>query len=171
MRIELVCPAAEDSAHLRSLAIATLAGLTPDDVELTLRDDIVRRIDPARDIDGHADLAAITVSTKAALRAYELAAAYRQQGVSVVMGGIHPTAMPEEALEHCDTVVIGEAEGLWEQVVADARRGSLAPVYRHAALPGFRTPPRPKRAIFPSRGYVPVHTVQASRGCPFTCEF
>jgi len=156
---------------MRSLAIATLAALTPDDVELSLRDDIVRKIDPATDIDLHADLAAITVSTKTALRAYELAAAYRQRGVKVVMGGIHPTAMPEEALEHADCVVIGEAEGLWEQVIADARDGHLQRTYRHAALPDYRTPPWPKRSIFPAGGYVPVHTVQASRGCPFTCEF
>ena len=166
MRVELVCPASEDSVHLRSLALATLAGLTPDDVELSVRDDIVRKIDPDKDIDGGADLAAITVSTKTARRAYELAAAYRQRGVKVVMGGIHPTAMPEEALEHCDAVVIGEAEGLWEKVVADARQGTLQPVYRHATWPDFRTTPWPRRSVFPSRGYAPIHTVQASRGCP-----
>jgi len=171
MRVEFVCPASEDSAHLRSLAVATLARLTPDDVELSLLDDIVRKIDPAKDIDGGADLAAITVSTKAALRAYELAAAYRQRGVKVVMGGIHPTAMPEEALGHCDAVVAGEAEGLWEQVVADARQGRLRPVYRHTAWPDFRTAPWPKRSVFPSRGYAPIHTVQASLGGPFHCEF
>jgi len=171
MRVELVCPASEDSVHLKSLALATLAGLTPDDVELSVRDDIVRKIDPDKDIDGGADLAAITVSTKTALRAYELAAAYRQRGVKVVMGGIHPTAMPEEALEHCDAVVIGEAEGLWEQVVADARQGTLQPVYRHATWPDFRNPPWPRRSVFPPRGYAPIHTVQATRGCPFHCEF
>ncbi len=171
MRIEMVCPAAEDSAHLRSLAVATLASLTPDDVELSLRDDIVRRLDPATDLDYGADLAAITVSTKTALRAYELAAAYRQHGVKVVMGGIHPSAVPDEALEHCDAVVVGEAEGLWEQVVADARRGALQRLYRHSAWPDFSHPPRPKRDIFPSRGYMPVQTVQTSRGCPFVCDF
>jgi radical SAM superfamily enzyme YgiQ (UPF0313 family) len=171
MRVELVCPAAEDSAKLRSLAVATLAALTPDDVELSLRDDMVKRIDPGKDIDGGADLAAITVSTKTALRAYELAAAYRQHGVKVVMGGIHPSAVPEEALEHCDSVVIGEAEGLWEKVIADVRRQDLQRVYRQTTWPDFRTPPRPKRSIFPRRQYTWVHTVQASRGCPFDCEF
>ena len=171
MRIELVCPAAEDSAHLRSLAVATLASLTPDDVELSLRDDIVHRLDPTTELDGNADLAAITVSTKTALRAYELAAAYRQHGVKIVMGGIHPSAVPDEALEHCDAVVIGEAEGLWPQVVADARQGKLQRIYRHAAWPDFSRPPWPKRTIFPSRGYMPVQTVQTSRGCPFVCDF
>ncbi len=108
MRVELVCPAAEDSANMRSLALATLAALTPEDVEISLCDDMVRKINPETDIDGRADIAAFTVSTKTALRAYELAAAYRERGAKVVMGGIHPTAVPEEALEHADAVVVGE---------------------------------------------------------------
>ena len=171
MRIELVCPAAEDSVRLRSLALATLAGLTPDDVDLSIRDDTVKRIDPHADIDGRADLAAITVSTKTALRAYELAAAYRRNGVKVVLGGIHPTAVPDEALEHADAVVLGEAEGLWECLVADARAGRLERVYRHDTPPDFRTPPRARRSVFRRHSYAPIHIVQASRGCPFTCEF
>jgi radical SAM superfamily enzyme YgiQ (UPF0313 family) len=171
MRIDLVCPAAEDSANVRNLALATLAALTPADVTLSLRDDTLKRLDPAADLDYTADLAAITVSTRTARRAYELAAAYRQRGVKVVLGGIHPTAMPEEALEHADVVVCGEAEGLWEQVVADARAGRLQPTYRHETLPEFRTPVVPDRSIFPKKGYIPFHPVQASRGCPFSCEF
>lgn len=171
MRIELVCPAAEDSIRLRNLALSTVAGLSPDDVELSLLDDTVKRINLSEDIDDRIDLAAITVSTKTALRAYELAAAYRQRGVKVVLGGIHPTAVPEEALEHCDAVVVGEAEGLWERLVADSRAGRLQPIYRHETRPDFRTPRWPKRTVFPRRAYAPVHIVQASRGCPFTCEF
>jgi radical SAM superfamily enzyme YgiQ (UPF0313 family) len=171
MRIELVCPAAEDSANVRNLALATLAALTPDDVQVSLRDDTVKRLEPETDLDFTADLAAITVSTRTARRAYELAAVYRGRGVKVVLGGIHPTALPDEALEHCDTVVCGEAEGLWEQVVADARAGRLQSIYRHETLPEYRTPVVPDRSIFAKRGYVPVHPVQASRGCPFSCEF
>ena len=86
MRVQLVCPAAEDSAHLKNLALATLAALTPDDVELSVCDDTLKRLDSATDLDFTADLAAITVSTRTAMRAYELAAAYRQHGVKVVMG-------------------------------------------------------------------------------------
>jgi radical SAM superfamily enzyme YgiQ (UPF0313 family) len=171
MRIELVYPAAEDSARLRSLALAILAGLTPPEVQIALRDDSVQRLDPATDLDLGADLAAITLSTKTAARGYELARAYRQAGVKVVLGGIHPTAVPEEAQRHGDAVVVGEAAGLWERVIADARRGKLEPLYRHPAPPAFDRPVRPRRDIFRSRRYVPVHTVQASRGCPFDCEF
>lgn len=172
MKIELVCPAAEDTAFLKSLAVAILAGLTPADVALSLKDDIVRRLDPERDLDFDADLAAITVSTKAAARAYELAAAYRRRGVKVVLGGIHPTAAPDEAAAHCDAVVEGEAEGLWERVVADARRGALQPRYRHEGVPAdYRQRARPRWELFRSPRYVPVYTVQTARGCPFGCEF
>jgi radical SAM superfamily enzyme YgiQ (UPF0313 family) len=171
MKIDLVCPAAEDSAFLRSTAVAVLAGLTPPDVRLSLRDDIVRRLDPARDLDLAADLAAITVSTKTAGRAYQLAEAYRAAGVKVVMGGIHPTALPEEVLEHADAVVVGEAEGLWQRVVADARAGALQPIYRHASLPDFDRAAHADWRLFRSRRYIPIYTLQTSRGCPHDCEF
>lgn len=170
LRIELVVPAAEDSARLRSLAMSILAGLTPRRHQLQVRDDTLRRLEPA-DLDLSADLAAITATSKSVLRAYQLADLYRRSGVKVVMGGIHPTALPEEALEHADAVVCGEAEGLWEQLLEDAGRGELQRLYRHAGLPAFSRPARARRDIFPSRRYIPIHTVQASRGCPFDCEF
>ena len=100
MRVELIVPAAEDSAVIRSLAMATLAALTPDDVELTLRDDTVKKIEPARDLDGNVDLAAITVSTKTAIRAYELAAAYRKSSTwqaSAAKGPMRP-----DTPAHCE---------------------------------------------------------------------
>ena len=172
MKVELVCPAAEDSAFLRSRAMATLAGLTPPGVRLTLRDDIVRRIDPATDLDLDADLAAISVSTKTALRAYQIADAYRRAGVKVVLGGIHPTALPDEALRHADAVVVGEAEGLWERLLDDLQQGrGLRPRYEHNQQPDFTRAPPPRWSIFTSRRYAPIFPLQASRGCPYDCEF
>lgn len=171
MKIEFVCPAAEDSAYLKSLAVATLSGLTPASIRVSLKDDIVRRIDPDHDLDFDTDLAAITVSTKTAVRAYELAAAYRRHGVPVVLGGIHPTALPEEALAHADSVVVGEAEGLWEQVLRDLRARSLRRIYRHESPPSFQRAVRPDWSLFRSPKYIPVFTSQATRGCPHDCEF
>jgi radical SAM superfamily enzyme YgiQ (UPF0313 family) len=171
VKIELVCPAAEDSAFLRSYAAAILAGLTPARIQLSLVDDIVEALDPGRDLDFTADLAAITVSTKTATRAYELAAAYRHHGVKVVLGGIHPTALPEEALAHADAVVVGEAEGLWEQLIRDLERGQLQRLYRRDGFLPFRRAPRADWRLFRSRRYIPVTTTQASRGCPHGCEF
>jgi radical SAM superfamily enzyme YgiQ (UPF0313 family) len=173
MRIELVYPAAEDSAFLRSRAMAILAGLTPREHGLTLRDEIVGRLDPGRDLDLGADLAAISVSTKTARRAYQLADAYRDHGVKVVLGGIHPTALPDEAARHADAVVVGEAEGLWERLLDDLRAGRLRPRYRHASPPdyGGGTGRPPRWSIFTSRRYAPIYPLQASRGCPYDCEF
>jgi radical SAM superfamily enzyme YgiQ (UPF0313 family) len=171
MKVEFVCPAAEDSAFLKSRSVAILAALTPADVRVSLKDDIVKRLDPERDLDFDADLAAITVSSKTAVRAYELAAAYRRRGVKVVLGGIHPTALPQEALQYADAVVVGEAEGLWEQVIADMRAHRLQPIYRHERLPEFHRTARPDWSLFRSRRYIPLYTAQASRGCPYDCEF
>jgi len=151
--------------------MATLAGLTPPDVRLSLRDDTLSRLDPTRDLDLGTSLAAITVSTKTALRAYELAAAYRAAGVPVVLGGIHPTALPGEAQQHADAVVVGEAEGLWQRVIADRRAGRLQPLYRHEQLPDFSRVPHRRWHLFRSRKYIPLYTMQASRGCPHDCDF
>ena len=132
----------------------------------------MRRLDPLVDLDLDADLAAISVSTKTARRAYQLAAAYRRAGVKVVLGGIHPTALPEEALLHADAVVVGEAEGQWERLLEDLRAGALRQrIYRREAQPAFETAARPRWSIFSSRRYVPIFPVQASRGCPYDCEF
>ena len=76
------------------------------------------------------DLVGISVDSKTARRSYDIAARYRARGIKVVMGGIHPTACTEEALEHCDSVVVGEAEDTWPTLLEDVKRGRLAPVYR-----------------------------------------
>ena len=164
-------PANEDSAYIKSLGVAILAAHTPADVELAHTDDLLdpidlRRLPPA-------DLVGLSVFSKTARRAYALADAYRAAGARVVLGGIHATALPDEAGTHADAVVVGEAEGLWERVVADARRGRLEPVYRHDGFPSLAGLPWPRRdrALFHSRRYVPFDVVQTMRGCPFPCEF
>jgi radical SAM superfamily enzyme YgiQ (UPF0313 family) len=109
--------------------------------------------------------------TKTALRAYRIADAYRKKGVPVVLGGIHPTALPDEAKEHADAVVTGEAEEIWPHLIEDAKNGDLKAFYRQE---GFTDPlkiPRPRREILPRRGYFPLDVVQVTRGCPFHCEF
>jgi len=115
-----------------------------------------------------ADLVGVTAFTMAAPRAYEIAAQYRQQGVPVVMGGIHASMVPDEALEHCDAVVVGEAEPVWEKVCRDFEGGQLAPRYfgGHADLAGLRHPRRDLLSDKYWRG-----TIQFARGCPFDCEF
>jgi len=127
------------------------------------------------DLDQEVDLVGITVMTELVPRAYHIADTYRHKGVKVVMGGIHPTILPDEALGHADAVVVGEAEGVWPRVVSDAASGQLQRLYRAGKKTELTGLPRPRRDLFPRtahRGSAPVYVgVEASRGCPHDCEF
>ncbi len=170
MKIELISPAVEENAPVPNLALPILAGLTPPDVEISLTDDLLTPIDLEKGLKD-ADLVGITVLTKTALRAYRIADAYRKRGIPVVLGGIHPSALPEEAKEHADAVVVGEAEEIWPSLVEDLRRGDLKPFYQQEGFVDPSKIPKPRREILPRRGYFPLDVVQFSRGCPYRCEF
>ncbi|HMK76559.1 MAG TPA: cobalamin-dependent protein [Thermodesulfobacteriota bacterium] len=170
MKIELIVPAVEENARVPNLALPILAGLSPTDVEISFTDDLLTPIHLDKDLK-EVDLVGITVLTKTAMRAYDIADAYRRKGIPVVLGGIHPTAVPEEAKEHADSVVFGEAEEVWPHLVEDARMGNLKPFYRQVGYTDLSRMPRPRRDILPRSGYLPLDVVQVSRGCPFRCEF
>src|SRR5260370_1217502 len=151
MRVHLVAPSNEDSTYIKPLWVATLAAHTPPDVELTFRDDGLDPIDLEAESDTP-DLVGISVNSKTAARGDAIADAYRARGSKVVLGGIHVTALPEEGLEHSDAVVSGEAEWLWQEVVADAQNGKLGrtrsllrrAVYKHERWPELVNLPLPK---------------------------
>jgi radical SAM superfamily enzyme YgiQ (UPF0313 family) len=151
---------------LEPLAFGILAKLTPPDVEVTLHD---ARIEPVP-LDEPTDLVALTVETFTAKYAYQLAAQYRARGIPVVMGGYHPTLLPEETLQFADAIAIGDAETVWAKIVEDARAGKLQRVYQ--------SPPNleiegviPDRSIFEGKKYKPLHLVQVGRGCKYACDF
>lgn len=149
------------------LVFAVLAGLTPPDVEVVFHDD---RIESTIPYNEPTDLVALTVETFTARRAYQIATRFRKRGIPVVMGGYHPTFLPTEALQYADAVVSGDAEGIWEQLIQDARRGRLRRIYRQASLPtleGLQF----DRSVFRGKRYAPVSAVQFGRGCRFVCEF
>lgn len=151
---------------LPPLSIAILAARTPAEIELRFYDDRIETIPE----DDSPDLVAFSVETFTALRAYEIANRYRNRGIPVVMGGYHPTLMSEEVLEHADAIVIGDAEGCWEQILEDFQNGKLQQRYSGGnahALNDYRI----DRTIFIGKKYIPVELVQYSRGCRFTCEF
>jgi radical SAM superfamily enzyme YgiQ (UPF0313 family) len=110
------------------------------------------------------------VETITARRAYEISDEFRIRGVPVILGGMHPTLIPSEAAEHADAIFLGDAEFLWSQVIDDARRGKLRPVYRSDV-----GPPQPgtltRRDLFRGKGYLPITLLQFSRGCRYACEF
>ena len=155
-----------DEARMEPLQLGVLAGLTPPDVDVVLYDDRMEAIP----YDEPTDLAAITVETFTARRAYEISAEFRQRDVPVILGGMHPTLLPQEAAQHADAIYTGDAESLWQQVIDDARHGKLQPVYdagRGIPQPGTIT----RRDLFQGKGYLPITLLQFSRGCRFKCRF
>lgn len=115
-----------------------------------------------------ADLVGITAFTASANRAYEIASIYRAKGVPVVMGGIHASMMPEEAVQFVDAVVVGEAESSWPQVLNDVERGQLRKMYR-GQLVDPSNMAKPRNDLFSSE--YKFASIQTSRGCPMDCDF
>ena len=153
------------------LVLPYLAALTPPDWNVTCIDEQLQDIDFER----RTDLVAITTWTLHSKRAYDIAAEFRRRGVKVIMGGPHVFFYPEEAMENCDAVGIGEAEPIWAQMLADAAAGCLqreyrAPVLTQAQLAGL---PKPRYDCLDMSRYGPFRTftLQSSRGCPLMCEF
>jgi radical SAM superfamily enzyme YgiQ (UPF0313 family) len=147
------------------LVFAILRARTPADIATTLIDERVERFAMTP-----TDLVAITVETFTARRAYEIADMYRDRGVPVVLGGHHPSMVPDESAQHADCVVIGDAEGVWEEILADAENGVLRPRYQ-----GAKRGPEDRlvfdRSIFANKKYAPISLVQVGRGCRFACDF
>lgn len=168
-RISLLRPNMGDyrsSDGLPPLAMGILAARTPKEIDINFYDDKVEVIPD----DDQPDLMAITVETFTARRAYDLAERYRSRGVPVVMGGYHPTFLPEEALQHADAIVVGDAEGSWEQLLHDFRNDHMQRIYTGGSnrpLDDFRL----DRSIFAGKKYAPVELVQFGRGCRFACDF
>lgn len=155
-----------DEGRMEPLQLGVLAALTPPDVDVALYDDRMEQIP----YDEPTDLVAITVETYTARRAYEISSEFRQRGVPVILGGMQPTLIPEETVPHADAIFIGDAEFGWTEVIEDARRGKLKPVYRAPVgrpQPGTLT----RRDLFEGKSYLPVTLLQFSRGCRFACTF
>jgi len=110
----------------------------------------------------------ITACTASANRAYAIAKLYRDKGIPVVIGGIHASMCTEEALQHADTVVIGEAETIWPEVLADFKAGRLKKIYR-GGFADLKSMPPPRRDLFNPK-YL-FASIQTSRGCPMDCDF
>jgi len=170
MHVRLIAPRGEDSTPVKPLWAAVLAAHTPEDVELSFLDASVQAVDPDPP-SSVPDLVGISVNTKTAAEAYRVADAYRRSGSLVVLGGVHASLVPHEAACHADAIVIGEGEGLWTEVVRDARSRSLRPIYRREGWIDLAGLPLPRRDLFRSPKYVPFDVVQTARGCPFPCEF
>ena len=154
--------------RLPYLGLLKVASLTPADWQVSVVDEKVEPLD----LNQAVDLVGITCMTPAVNRGYEIANAFRQRGIKVIMGGMHISKMPEEALQHCDSVVIGEAEGLWPQILNDCENGKLKRIYLHEnGYPSLDNLPAPDWDLYRNKRYLPVHFVETTRGCPHNCEF
>ncbi len=149
------------------LTMPYLAALVPDDIEVAVLDEMVAPVVPE---DSKADLVGITFVTPFAHRAYELSNRYRKQGKTVVFGGPHASLIPDEAKIFADAVVVGEAEDTWPLVIDDFKRNRLQPVY-HSTMPHLLSLPFANRDLLKKKGYIVHDVIQASRGCPFSCDF
>lgn len=172
MKITFILPAIGKKAgkkyigtwKMEPLTIAVLKALTPADVETEFFDDRIE----LPDYGTNTDLVCITVETYTAKRSYRIAARFRERGIPVVMGGYHATICPEEAELYCDSVIVGNAETAWLQMLFDAGRGKLRKRY----IGGIgRYDIRPDKSIFDGKKYLPVSLVETGRGCCHSCEF
>jgi radical SAM superfamily enzyme YgiQ (UPF0313 family) len=173
LKLHLIAPTKQGETYLFNkgllapLSLMYLAAYTPPEVEVKLIDENVERIDFSQ----VPDLVGITTMTATAPRAYEIADRYRSLGAKVVLGGVHASMIPEEALEHADAVVSGEAEGIWPKVFEDAAAGRLEPLYDQESFIDFKRPIQPRRDIIDPKRYWCANVVQTARGCPHGCNF
>jgi len=175
MKILLVHPAPKENSlfsnlikkfwPLHPMTLPQLAAVTPSNHNITCIDETFQQIDFSEDY----DLVGITCNTPLAPRAYEIADGFRDNGSVVVLGGVHPSAMPHEAKEHADSVVIGEGEISWPKIVNDLeRKGKIKPFYKSELIDGKMIPP-PAWEKFGNFNL--TARIQATRGCPYNCEF
>ena len=173
MKLELIVPATKENPKRRMktltppLGMATVAALTPPGFEISLTDENVTTVDFEKEV----DLVGITALTCTVHRAYQIADAFRTRGVKVVMGGIHPSVMPEEASQHADAVVVGEAEGIWADVIEDFKANKLRRIYRQDKHPSLVGLPIPRRDLYAKGAYHFRNTLSATKGCPYSCSF
>ena len=172
MKILLVSPVRDPHKFtnkgilIPQLALFILQGLTPKKHEVKLVEEEYMELD----LEEECDVVAISCLTSNAYRGYRIADSFREKGKIVVMGGIHPSLLPDEALEHADTVVIGEAEGVWEKILDDIESGNLQERYHEPNPDLDRYIPKDFSTLSKKRMYNLV-PLQTSRGCPYNCDF
>jgi len=174
MRITIIHPAIGHkigekyirSWQMEPLSVAAIAGLTPKDIDIRFYDDRMETIP----YDEATDAVVISVETYTAKRAYQIASEYRTRHIPVIMGGFHPTLLPEEVQRYAEAVVIGEAEGIWLEVMDDLRHGTLKKCYQNSNPPAL-SQVNIDRSLLANKRYLSIRLIETGRGCKFPCEF
>jgi radical SAM superfamily enzyme YgiQ (UPF0313 family) len=174
MKLLLVAPVAKSKFlgrgfvfNLPFLSLPIIATYTPHNVEVKIIDERIEDID----FNVSYDLVGITLMTPLAPRAYEIADEFRKRGISVVMGGMHVSACPDEALKHANAIVIGEAEQVWPKLIDDFMKGALSKIYKAPGHTDLDSLIPMNRDLLNKDRYVPVEFIETTRGCPFGCRF
>jgi radical SAM superfamily enzyme YgiQ (UPF0313 family) len=157
------------SLRYQPLTLTTLAALVPPELnaELTLIDEGIADVPERLDV----DLAALTVITGTAPRAYEISERLQRQGVTTVLGGPHVTLVPHDAQPHADSIVVGYAEDTWPQLLRDVAQGRLQPRYNQAASLDLGGRPFARRDLLPNKRFLTDNVFEATRGCVHDCDF
>jgi radical SAM superfamily enzyme YgiQ (UPF0313 family) len=176
MRLLLVFPKSEagywgkvrhGKAGIVALGLPTVAALTPPGWNVAIHDARVSPVDYEQKI----DLVGITGYTAEIPSTYAIADEFRKRGIPVVLGGVHVSALPAEALQHADAVVIGEAEEVWKQLLIDFESGSMQTTYHSDMLCTMEKMKIPRRDLLNRAMYANYNTIQATRGCPYDCDY
>lgn len=172
MTIDLIAPVMDGGGGSRGrqitpLGLGVLAALTPPEINLRIYDENLGEYPYNDDV----DLVGLSLMTARATRGYQIADEYRKRGVPVVFGGSHPTLVPDESMQHADAIVIGEAELTWNELLDDLKKGTLKQVYRSPRWVDMDEVPIPRRDLLSPKATFGAVSIQATRGCPFDCNF
>ena len=178
MKIVLLSPAGamhryngmfHKNLHYAPITLALLAALVPPEMggDVTIYDESAEAIP----LDLAADVIGITCITGTAARCYRFADYFRKRGIAVILGGVHPSLMPEEAMEHADSVIVGLGEDNFPRALRDFKEGKLKRIYRQEACTHIRNRPLPRKDLLNKKKYITLNTVEAIRGCNLKCSF
>ena len=161
-------PIKSKQAFMIPLTPYLLAGLTPPEWKVHIVHEYTEEIP----FGGDFDLVGITVTTLHSKHAYQIAQRFRDGGTRVVLGGFHPTLFPDEAENHADALMLGEAEQVWEKLLADAASGKLQKRYQADCLHDLQVLPVPRYDLVNLKHFrIAVFPVEFSRGCPYNCDY
>jgi radical SAM superfamily enzyme YgiQ (UPF0313 family) len=149
------------------LGLTLLASLFPKNYEVKIINEAIQEVD----FNDNVDLVGITGLSCVIKRAYSIADRFRERGVKVILGGVHPSLLPEEAKGHADSVFIGEAEGMLDKLIEDFESGDLKPFYKNREWSNLRETPLPRRDLLDKRYRPFFKVIETTRGCPNRCEF
>jgi radical SAM superfamily enzyme YgiQ (UPF0313 family) len=173
MKILLISPERERKKgeaflfRLSFLNLPYIAAVTPPGVEVKIVDEAFEKIN----FDEEVNLVGITAQTPVIPRAYQIAKEFKKRGIPVVMGGVHASMLPQEALQHVDAVVVGEGEEVWPDLIEDLRRGQMKRIYAEREFVSASTLPFPRRDLLNEKFYFPLKLLETTRGCPHHCDF